>query len=244
MIIVRRRFTNPTLRLTLALLFLTQQCGALPLGFGAQKMRADSVTPRYNLNRKVERNSNTIVELTSHLPKGAIIVGKDLPATLISAVHELSALFRGSLPANALTTSLIVIRDMNRYLDYMGILDKTQRDVIKRYKTAFTINEQWPIYINGESELYSAAESRFFPPADMLVYKFVAVIAHEKVHAEGEPSEIKAIEGETRILQIFVTRGLVEVDWLIARKIKLAELINGKIPDEPLKVRSIRISPL
>ena len=226
----------------IVLLFQNQRSEALALVLGAQEAPNDSATRNTDLNRKLERSRKISVELTSHLPKGAILVGKDLPATVKRAVQELSSLYRDSLLAGTLTTQLIVIRDINRYLDYKGVVDKTQRDVIKRYRAAFTLDEQWPIYINGESELFSLAESRSLTPVDPLVYKLAGLIAHERVHAEGEPSEKKAIEEETRILQIFVVRGLLEMDWLIARKTKLAELINGKATDEPLKLKTIRIS--
>jgi hypothetical protein len=131
---------------------------------------------------------------------------------------------------------LIVIVDMNRYLDYKRVLDPSQRDLIKRFKTAFTLDEQWPVYINGESDLYAAAEARSARGDDPVVYKLAAVIAHERIHAEGEPSEAKAMGEEIRILEVFVGRRLVELDWLTARRAKLAQLMKGQLPDAPLKV--------
>ena len=185
---------------------------------------------------KDDRSRKLIEELTSQLPKGAIRFGKDLPGTLKSAVKELIRLTPEKHTAEDLTARLIVIVDMNRYLDYKRVVDPRQRDLIKRFKTAFTLDEQWPIYVNGESDLYSAAEARSASVEDPVVYKLAAVIAHERVHAEGEPSEAKAIAEEIRILEVFVGRRLVELDWLTARRAKLAQLMNGQLPDGPLKV--------
>lgn len=185
-----------------------------------------------------DRSHEVIGELQSHLPKGAIRFGKDLPTALKSAVKELVRLSPKKQTVENLSSRLIVILDMNVYLNYKGVVDPKQRDLIKRFKTAFTLNEQWPIYINGESDLYAAAEARSASGEDPVVYKLAAVIAHERVHAEGEPSEAKAIEEEIRILQIFVVRRLVELEWLTARKAKLAQVVKGLVPDEPLRVNT------
>jgi hypothetical protein len=62
------------------------------------------------------------------------------------------------------------------------------------------------------------------------------VIAHERVHAQGEKSERKAIEEEIRILEVFVVRRLVELQWLTGRKATLAQIMNRHLSDEPFKV--------
>ncbi len=183
-----------------------------------------------------DRSHEIIGELQSHLPKGAIRSGKDLPAALKNAVKELVRLSAQNQTVEDLSARLIVIVDMNRYLDYKRVVDPRQRDLIKRFKTAFTLDEQWPIYVNGESDLCSAAEARSASGEDPIVYKLAAVIAHERVHAGGEPSEAKAIAEEIRILEVFVGRRLVELDWLTVRRAKLAQLMRGQVPDGPLKV--------
>lgn len=160
--------------------------------------------------------------------------------TVKSAVKELVRLTREHQSVEDLTARLIVIRDMNRYLDYKRVVDARQRDLIKRFKTAFTLDEKWPIYVNSECDLYAAAEARSASVETAVVYKLAAVIAHERVHAEGESSEAKAIEEEIRILEVFVIRRLVELDWLTARKAKLAQVLKGQLPEGPLRVNPTR----
>jgi hypothetical protein len=186
-----------------------------------------------------DRSHAIIEELTSHLPKGAVLSGKDLPASVKTAVRELVALSRQPQTVEDLTARVIVIRDMNRYLDYKGVMDARQRDFIKRFKTAFTIDEQFPIYLNGQSDLIAMAEARLSSEDGSVIYKLAAVIAHERVHAQGEPSERKAIEEEIRVLEIFVVRRLVELEWLTTRKTKLAQLLKGQVPDNPVKVNHV-----
>ncbi len=184
----------------------------------------------------LDHSREVIGELQSHLPKGAIRSGEDLPASLKSAVRELVGLSPEKQSVENLGARLIVILDMNRYLDYKRVLDPRQRDLIKRFKTAFTLDEQWPIYVNGESDLYTCGRSpvsKWRRPSHL---KLAAVIAHERVHAEGEPNEAKAMTEEIRILEVFVGRRLVELDWLTVRRAKLAQLMRGQVPDGPLKV--------
>ena len=180
-----------------------------------------------------------ISQLKSHLPKGAILVGKDLPPTVKSAVRELVTLSPERQTAADLTDRLILIRDMNRFLDYKGVADRRQRDSIKR-KAAFTIDEQWPIYLAGDNDLFAAADPRSSREEGPIIYKLAAVIAHERIHAQGEPSEIKAIEEEITVLEVFVVRRLVELEWLTTRKVKLGQLSKGQIPDEPPKINTAK----
>jgi hypothetical protein len=183
-----------------------------------------------------DHSDKIIKELTSHLPTGAIRSGTDLPAVVKNAVKDLVRLTPEKQSVEQLSARLIVILDMNRYLDYKRVIDTRQRDLIKRFKTAFTLDERWPIYLNGESDLYAAAEARSASSDDPAVYKLAAIIAHERVHAEGEPTEAIAIVEEIRILEVFVVRRFVELDWLTARKAKLAQVLKGQVPDQPLKV--------
>jgi hypothetical protein len=185
-----------------------------------------------------DHSQEAISDLTSHLTKRAMLVGRDLPPVLKAAIKELVRHSPEKQTVEVLTMRLIVLLDMNRYLDYKRLADPKQRDLIKRFKTAFTLDEHWPIYINGESELYAAAEARLSEGDSPAVYKLAAVLAHERVHAEGEPSETKAIEEEIRVLEVFAGRRLVVLEWLIARKRKLAQLRKGQVSNDPLKVKT------
>ncbi|HSB09454.1 MAG TPA: hypothetical protein VLM38_08055 [Blastocatellia bacterium] len=191
-----------------------------------------------------EHSGKIIKELAARLPKGSIQFGAGLPASIKCAVKELVRLTPEKQTVEELSYQLIVVLDMNRYLDYKGVRDRRQRDLIKRLKTAFTLDQQWPIYINGESDLYSAITARQSSVEDPVVYKLAGVIAHERVHAQGESSEVKAIEEEIRILEIFVVQSLVELEWLTTRKAKLAQLVKGQLPDEPLRVNKSKPSRL
>jgi hypothetical protein len=185
---------------------------------------------------ETDQSRKIIDELASHLPKGEILFGKSLPSTVKSAIKELVALTRERQTAGDLTDRLVLIRNMNRFLADKGVTNATQRDQIKRFKTAFTIDEHWPIYLNGESDLLAVAPARSYSADDPVIYKLAAVIAHERVHAQGEKSERKAIEEEIRILEVFVVRRLVELQWLTGRKATLAQIMNGHLSDEPFKV--------
>lgn len=185
-----------------------------------------------------DHSQEVINDLTSHFPKGAMLIGRELPPAMRTAIEELVRLSPEKQTVEVLTTRLIVVLDMNRYLDYKRVADPKQRDLIKRFKTAFTLDEHWPIYINGESELYAAAEARSSEGDNPADYKLAAVLAHERVHAEGEPSETKAIEEEIKVLDVFVGRRQLELEWLNARKVKLAQLRKGQLSNEPLKVKS------
>lgn len=180
-----------------------------------------------------DHSRRVIVELASHLPKGSIVSGKGLPFAIKKAAEELVSLSPKGQTVADLTERLILIRNVNRFLDYLGVVDKRQRDLIKRSSTAFTINERWPIYLNGESDLLTLAESRSSSAVSPVIYKLAAAIAHERIHAEGERHESKALAEEIRILDIFAVRTLVELDWLMARRTMLNEIMKGQRPDEP-----------
>jgi hypothetical protein len=59
---------------------------------------------------------------------------------------------------------------------------------------------------------------------------------HEVVHAEGQTDEAIAIAEEIKMLERLLGRGLVELDWVTARRVQLAQIRKGQISGGPLTV--------
>src|SRR5262245_43206354 len=100
-------------------------------------------------------SQEVIKELMAHLPNG-VKTGKQLPPVIKKALKEL-ANFSTEVEVEALFMRLVVITNRNKYLDYMRVTDPKLRSRIKQRYSAFTLNEQRPIYISSESDLYTAA---------------------------------------------------------------------------------------
>jgi hypothetical protein len=170
-----------------------------------------------------------IKALVDHLPKG-VKTGKQLPPFVKEAVKELASLSSNRVEVEALCARLVVITDMDRYLDYIRVTDPRLRDLIKRRYAAFTINQQWPIYINGESNLYKIGQEIAERGAENpVVHKLAAVLWHEIVHAEGQADEAIAISEEIKMLERLLRRGLVELDWVSDRRAQLVDMRKGQI---------------
>jgi hypothetical protein len=182
---------------------------------------------------QADRNHSKEVvdELIAQLPKGTIKQGKDLPLFMRDAIKELARVSSEKLDVETLHAGVVIITAMDQYLDFIGVTDSKQREVIKRHTNAFTINTQWPIYINGQSDLYRTAlwiERR--SPDNPYVYEFVATLRHEMVHARGQADEAIAIREEIKILENLYGRGLVKLECVKARWVKLAEISNAASP--------------
>src|SRR5262245_19997155 len=70
---------------------------------------------------ELEQSRKIIEELASHFPNGETLFGKSLPSTVKSAIKELVALTRDQQTVENLAARLVVIRNMNRFLDYKGV---------------------------------------------------------------------------------------------------------------------------
>lgn len=186
-------------------------------------------------------NMEVVDELTARLPKGTIKHGKDLPLFMKDAIKELARVSSEKPDVEALQAEVVVITAMDQYLDFIGVTNPKQREVIKRHTYAFTINTQWPIYINGQSDLYRTAlwiERR--SSDNPYVYEFVAILRHEMVHARGQADEAVAIREEIKILENLYGRGLVKLESVNARWVKLAEISNAQVPARPMQLRTSR----
>ena len=177
----------------------------------------------------------------AQLPRGAIKHGKDLPLFMKDAIKELARVSPEKLRVEALYAGVIIITDMDQYLDFIGATSPKQRKVIKRHYLAFTINRQWPIYINGQSELYETAlETEDTSSQNPYVYEFVALLWHEMVHMRGQADEAIAVREEIKILENLYGRGLVKLECVNARRAKLAQILKGEISRGPIQVMTSR----
>jgi hypothetical protein len=186
-------------------------------------------------------SKEVVDELIAQLPKGTIKRGKDLPLFMKDAIRELARVSSEKLDVETLHAGVVVITDMDQYLDFIGITNSKQREVLKRRTYAFTISTQWPIYINGQSDLYRTAlwiERR--SPDNPHVYDFVAILRHEMVHARGQADEAIAIREEIKILENLYGRGLVKLERVKARWIKLAQISSAQVPRAPIEIRTSR----
>ena len=177
-----------------------------------------------------DHSQEVVNELIAQLPKGTIKHDKDLPLFMKDAIKELARVSSEKLDVEALHAEVVVITAMDQYLDFIGVTNPKQREVIKRRTYAFTINTQWPIYINGQSDLYRTALSiERRSPDNPYIYEFVAILQHEMVHARGQADEATAIREEIKILENLYGRGLVKLECMNARWVKLAEISNAQL---------------
>src|SRR5262245_44291083 len=95
--------------------------GILVLGYGI----AYGQIPASN-----DPSQEVIKDLISHLPKG-VKTAKQLPPFVRKAVKELVSFSPNRVEVEALCTRLVVITDMDRYLNYMRVTDPKLRDLIK-----------------------------------------------------------------------------------------------------------------
>lgn len=185
-------------------------------------------------------SQEVIKELRAHIPKG-VKTGKQLPPFVKRAVKELADLSSIKVEVEALCARLVLITDMDRYLDYLKVTDPKLRHLINKRYTAFTINQRWPIYINGESELYRmASEIEMQSAENPVVYKLAVALCHEMVHAQGQSDEAIAIQEEIKMLERLLGRGLVEPEWVSVRIAQLAQIRKGQKSRGPLQVTTAK----
>ena len=188
-----------------------------------------------------DHTKEVVNELIARLPKGTIKHGKDLPLFMRDAIKELARVSSKKFEVEILKVGVVIITDMDQYLDFIGVTSSEQRKVIKRHSYAFTRNHQWPIYINGQSDLYETAlviERRH--AENPYVYEFVAVLWHEMVHARGQADEAIAAQEEINILENLYGRGLVKLECVTARRVRLVQILKGQIPRNSMELRTSR----
>ena len=185
----------------------------------------------------VQRDQSQVAinELTTQLPRRAIKLRKNFPAFLKDAIKELARIAPEKAEVETLFKRVVVIADMDRYLDLKGATDSRQRESIKRFCVGFTVNQRWPIYINGESDLYTAAKDiELKNEQNPWIYVFAAALWHEMIHAEGQADEAVALAAEIELLETLYRRRLVELKWLNHRKVRLEQVRKGQVPDRPI----------
>ena len=188
----------------------------------------------------VEHNKEVLNELVAQLPKGTIKHGRDLPLFMKDAIKELARVSSGNAQVETLYTGVFIITDMDQYLDLMKVTSPTQRDMIKNCP-AFTKNRQWPIYINGQSDVFrTALNVEHSSSQNPYVYEFVAVLWHELVHIRDHGDEVIAVQGEIEILENLYRRGLVKLECVNASRVKLAQILKGQVPRGPIELGTYR----
>ena len=75
---------------------------------------------------------------------------------------------------------------------------------------AFTVDAEWPVYINLSSH-QSLTDA--YRRVDRLAYVFSAVLAHERVHATGNSSEAAGLLAEFRLDQRFRAEGKLPAEF-------------------------------
>lgn len=112
------------------------------------------------------------------------------------------------------TQHIIVIDDVDRFLnDYLIAHPELRLALATRYQAhhslAFTIDEQFPIYINrGSHPLY------FRTAEQWQAYVLASVLVHENVHAsQHEKRESVALRAELECAAWFQSRGLIPLEY-------------------------------
>jgi len=98
---------------------------------------------------------------------------------------------------------VVLIRDINGFLDCHRVEDPAKRRIVANYR-AMVFNNEFPIYVNGSlPDTKLAIESFDRGGGPDLPYQFASFLAHEWVHANGEPRESPAFTVELSILEHF-----------------------------------------
>ncbi len=167
-------------------------------------------------------------------------MGKDLPLFVKDAIKELARVSSENVQVETLFTGVFIITAMDQYIDLMKVTSPKQREVLKKC-LAFTKNRQWPIYINGQSDLFKAAlRVEHLNSQNPYVYEFVAVLWHEMVHIKDQADEVIAVRGEIEILENLYRRGLVKLERVNASKVKLTRILKGQVPRGPIELGTYR----
>ena len=153
---------------------------------------------------------------------------KRLPNFVVEEVREVIRYLRPELnqeqliaQVEAFCEGVVYISKLNNFLNTKKILDKSKRELI-RQKAAFTINESWPIYINGEDRVVGEAGSS--ESGGPKRGRLRGIIYHELWHANGHKDELGAIAEEIKFLERLVPSGAIDIDWVNYRKTTLASV--------------------
>jgi hypothetical protein len=124
--------------------------------------------------------------------------GRTLPSVLRQAIAVLP---QAEFPISP--DEVVLIRDINGFLDCLGVADPAVRKIVADYR-AMVFNNHFPIYVNGSlPDTKLAIESFDRGRGSDLPYQFASFLAHEWVHANGEARESPAFAAELSILERF-----------------------------------------
>ena len=149
-----------------------------------------------------------------------------MPNFIVEEVCELIRYLRPKLnqqqiaaQVEAFCEGVIYISNLDMFLDARKIVDKRRRELV-RQKAAFTINESWPIYINGEDRIVEEAGSS--ESGGPKRGRIRGIIYHELWHANGKKDELATLAEEIKFLERLISSGAIDVDWINYRKATLA----------------------
>lgn len=149
-----------------------------------------------------------------------------LPNFVVEEVREVIRYLRPKLnqkqvaaQVEAFCEGVVYISHMSTFLNDRKIVDKNRRELV-RQKAAFTINESWPIYVNGEDRIVE--EARSSESGSPKRGRLRGIIYHELWHANGHKDELSAIAEEIKFLETLVPSGTIDIDWINYRKATLA----------------------
>jgi hypothetical protein len=107
---------------------------------------------------------------------------------------------------------VIVIRDIAGFLrDHPEIANRADLRWKAEHAMAFTIGPSWPVFINLSS--HRALPDAYDRGLSWVAYMFAGVLAHERVHAEGNLSEAAGLAAELEFDKRFRAKGKLPLEF-------------------------------
>lgn len=110
---------------------------------------------------------------------------------------------------------LIVIRDLRAFLqDHPDIAADGNLRWKAEHAMAFTVGASWPVYINLTS--HRTLPDAYDRGLVWIACVFAGVLAHERIHALGDPSEAMGLAAELSLAKRFHAAGKLPADFDVA----------------------------
>jgi hypothetical protein len=131
---------------------------------------------------------------------------------------------------------LIVIRDYEVFLkSHPEISGNDSLRERGRQAFAFSISFDWPIFVNLDG--HGLLLERYNQGGYWIAFAVAGVLAHERVHAMGNPSESAGLLEEFRLDQAFQKRGKLPIDVFDLGKLR-RQYANALAEEERLPSRA------
>ena len=140
------------------------------------------------------------LDLTVQKTCAAKYAAPELPPIILNSIE----IFQTYSPKPEIKPEVVYITNMDGMLDCYGYKSQANRQLAKS-KAGMAIDNQFPIYINGELPILKEVNQPFRGEGSThaLSYVMATIIGHEWKHATGEKLESKAMEFELQLLQKF-----------------------------------------